>query len=253
MRIFIFTALLFLGVAKAQDINQMFSQVQQAVRDAGSAPKPGCPHCLSDTRLKKYPLPETPSTFNRRCRSFIKSDGTFGEWGKLIVSYINKHENRQKLFYSPALPGMQTNPRTCPNWGNMDYNQKAQFWVWTFASIAHVESSCDTRSVNTGPVPNPNDRPRGLFQLNTLRSQRSWRGTNCKFPSGAEYTYNAANNIHCSLDIMAELLKGRDGEYRSNGKIFPTNSYWEKLRPEHSSTGGKIGKLVRMFPGCKLR
>jgi hypothetical protein len=253
MRIFILVALIFSGNIFAQDINQMFSQVQQAVRDAGSAPQPGCPHCLSDTRLKKYRLPETPNTFNVKCRNFIKSDGTFGDWGKMIVTYINKSEERQKRYYNPALPGMQSAPHTCPNWGNMDYNEKAQFWVWMFASIAHVESSCNNRSVNTGSVPNPNDRPRGLFQLNTLKSTRSWRGPNCKFPSGAENVYNPANNIHCSLDIMDELLKGRSGEYRGNGKIFPTNSYWEKLRTEHSHTGGKIGQLVRMFPGCKLQ
>ena len=181
MKIFIFTALLFLGDARAQNfINGIIENLRQA-SNVGNPVRLDCPHCLHETRLKKYPLPETPSTFNKRCRSFIKLDGNFGEWGQMIITYINKYESRQKLFYSPALPGMQTNPRTCPNWGNMDYNQKAQFWVWTFASIAHVESSCDSRSVNWGSVPNPNDRPRALFQLNTLKSQRSWRGPTVNF------------------------------------------------------------------------
>lgn len=237
----------------SQDINDLFNQVQEAVSNAGNSQEAGCPHCVDgETRLKKLPLPIGGRNFNAKCTSFIKSDGTYGEWGKLIVKYLNKTDERKERFFSPALPGMQTVPRSCPNWGNMTNDQKGQFWVWTFASIAQVESSCDKRSVNNGSVPNPSDRPRGLFQLNTLRSARSWRGPNCRFPSGAENVYIAANSIHCSLDIMSEILKGRSGEYRGNGKIFPTNSYWEKLRPNHSSTGGDIGRLVRMFPGCKL-
>lgn len=252
MRFFILAGLFFSGNIFAINIKHLFRQFQQTVRDAGRAPQPVDPHCVSVKRLKKYPLPVTPTAFNARCRNFIKSDGTFGDWGKMIVTYINKDKDRQKRYYNPALPGLQSAPHTCPNWGNMDHDEKAQFWVWMFASIAQVESSCNNRAVNEGKVPDPSDRPRGLFQLNTLKSKRSWRGQNCTFPSGAENVYKPVNNIHCSLDIMDELLKGRSGEYRNNGKIFPTNSYWEKLRSEHSLTGGKIGELVRMFPGCKL-
>ena len=68
-------------------------------------------------------------------------------------------------------------------------------------------------------------------------------------------TFNEAtdpkNQINCSMDIMKEILKGRKGMYHGNGRIFPTNSYWEKLRPNHSGNGGPIGNLVRQFPPCK--
>ena len=185
--------------------------------------------------------------FNGNCRNFIQDNGTYGPWGNDIVRYLDEVGGANSRFLSDALPGMQSIPRTCPNWGRMNTDERKLFWVWTFASMAQVESSCDPSKVNTGRVPNPNDRPRGLLQLNSLRSERTWRGRNCRFPSNDT---TPVNQIRCGMDIMDELLKGRSGEYRSNGKIFPTNSYWEKFRPNHSQTGGPIGQLIRRFPLC---
>lgn len=192
--------------------------------------------------------------FNTRCYAFIDANGDYGSYGKIIRDYINAKGGADSRFFSDALPGMESAPRTCPKWGRLSDSDKMKFWVWTFASIAQIESSCDRKSVNSGRVPNASDRPRGLLQLNTLKNKRDWRGPNCKFPtldSNREYgVYDAKNSLRCGLDIMDELLKGQNGEYRSNGKIFPTNSYWEKLRPNHSSTGGPIGELVRQFSPC---
>lgn len=202
-----------------------------------------------------YPLPVNQYEFNKRCENFIKPDGSIGPWGTHIENYILESDQETKdLFFSQAMPGMDgSEPYTCRNWGNMTEEQKTHFWVWTFASIAQIESSCKKDAVNkSSAVPNQYDYPRGLLQLNTLKKNRSWRGANCKFSSEIADVIKPENQIMCGLDIMRELLLGKKGEYKSNGKIFPTNSYWEKLRPNHSKTGGPIGKLVRKYPGCKL-
>jgi len=219
----------------------------------GEPPCAGCEMLIEAAGSRAVTLPTNPRSardttyFNRDCRSFLQDNGSYGPWGNEIVRYIDEVGGANSRFLSDALPGMQSIPRTCPNWGRLSTDERKLFWVWTVASMAQVESSCDPSKVNTGRVPNPNDRPRGLLQLNSLRSERSWRGRNCRFPSNDTAP---VNQIRCGMDIMDELLKGRSGEYRSNGKIFPTNSYWEKFRPNHSQTGGPIGQLIRRFPLC---
>lgn len=256
-KIFIFCLSLGLTLnAKAQF--EVINSTNRDIQRVGSAPSAACHDCRTDNsyQVDTIALPTTRQRnglphFNSDCTSFIRSNGTYGPWGVTIRDYIVAKGGADSRFFSDALPGMESIPRTCPRWGQLSEQEKMKFWVWVMASIAQVESSCNTRSVNLGRVPNPNDRPRGLFQLNTLKSNRSWRGPNCGFPSGAENVYNATNSIKCSMDIMDELLKGQSGEYKSNGKIFPTNSYWEKLRPNHSSNGGPIGRLIRQYAPCQ--
>ena len=204
-----------------------------AAKKTGTPLKGGCEDCLHGANLppELSTLPIGKGRFNKRCQKFINEKGGYGSWGQMIIDYLGKNKETKNRFFSNAILGMESSPRTCPMWGKLNDNQKAKFWVWTMASIAQVESSCDPRSVNNGPtIPDKTDPPRGLFQLNTKKSNRSWRGPNCKFPTGAEHVYDPKNNITCSMDIMSELLKGKSGEYKSNGRIFPTNSYWEKLR-----------------------
>lgn len=241
----------------------IFAQVDpnSAVRGAGSSPSGGCHACRTDSdhEIGNIALPVTrPRSgslpyFNPKCQSFIQANGSYGTWGNYIVEYINSKGGENSRFLSDALPGMESAPQTCPNWRSLTGAAKMKFWVWMMASISQVESSCNPNAVNSGRVPNAADRPRGLFQLNTLntrQSPRGWRGDNCGFPSGAQATFSPRNNTRCAIGIMDELLKGRSGEYRSSGKIFPTNSYWEKLRPNHSSNGGPIGRLARRYPPC---
>lgn len=191
---------------------------------------------------------ESGQKFAEKCTNFIDKSGSFGPYGKEIHNYILEQGNTSR-FFNKNMPGMMKDPGTCPNWENLNNSQKILFWVWTMTSIAHVESSCDNRKVNWGRVPNSSDRPRGLFQLNTLKANRKWRGANCGFSSKHEDVFNPKNNIRCSMDIMDEILMGQDGEYKSNGKIYPTNSYWYQLRKKEPA-GGKIAKLMKTFPLC---
>ena len=229
-------------------------RINEEINEVTNPPKEECHNCRTSNDFNDYALltehRKDGVFFNEKCTSFIDTRGINGEWGDIIFDYIDEKGGANSLFLDDEVRGMTAQPRTCPNWYNLNTAQRKKFWVWMMASIAQVESSCGTDQVNTGIVPNSADRPRGLFQLNTLKKNRQWRGDNCKFPSGAKDTNIPRNQIRCSMDIMHELLKGKRGEYKSSGRIFPTNSYWEKLRPEHSSTGGPIGELIRKFPPC---
>lgn len=229
-------------------------RINKKINNTTKAPDGSCHDCRTSEHRNFSSLPlehrRDGVYFNEKCTGFIKRNGEEGEWGKIITDYIEEKGGKDSNFLDDEVRGMTAQPRTCPNWYNLNTEERKRFWIWMMASIAQVESSCDKNQVNTGAVPNSSDRPRGLFQLNTLKKNRSWRGENCKFPSGSADTIKPRNQILCSMDIMNELLKGRKGMYKASGRIFPTNSYWEKLRPDHSSTGGPIGKLVRKFPLC---
>ncbi|PIP90443.1 MAG: hypothetical protein COW01_10080 [Bdellovibrionales bacterium CG12_big_fil_rev_8_21_14_0_65_38_15] len=230
-----------------------------SLRGAGSAPSGTCHNCTTDNdhEISGLSLPTTRPRrgsrpyFNPACQSFIKADGSYGEWGKYITDYISGNEKRKNDFFSNAILGMESAPKTCPNWGTLSEAAKMKFWVWMMSSIAQVESSCDPRQINLDRnVPDIYNRPVGLFQLNEKNSRtkpRRWRGDNCNFPDGTEATMDPRNNTLCAIGIMYHYVKSPRGQYSSQRKIFPTNSYWEKLR---SGTGGPIGQLIRQYPPC---
>lgn len=231
-------------------------ELNSVIEEVTNPPQEPCIDCKVEDNLISQgdPLPteykKNALYFSKKCESFIKADGTLGDWGRMIYDYIEETEVQKDMFLYDEIKGMTARPYTCPNWYNLNEEQRKRFWVWMFASIAQVESSCDPVQVNNGIVPDATDRPTGLFQLNQQKSARQWRGPNCKFPSGHTETIKVKNQIRCSMDIMFDILLAKKGIYRANGKIFPTNSYWEKLRGNHSQTGGPIGELVRNYPPC---
>ncbi|POB12696.1 hypothetical protein [Halobacteriovorax sp. DA5] len=232
------------------------NELNSVINSVTNPPDGGCHNCqVEDNTISQGdPLPtehrRDGKYFNKDCQMFITEDGKEGVWGQMITEYIENESGAAEMFLYDEIKGMTAAPYTCPNWYNLNNEQRKRFWVWMFASIAQVESSCDPTKVNTGRVPDATDRPTGLFQLNRKKDARYWRGKNCQFASGYETTIEPRNQVRCSMDIMYDILLAKKGIYKANGKIFPTNSYWEKLRPNHSQTGGPIGELARMYPPC---
>jgi hypothetical protein len=251
---FLFISIIFFSTAfsnsvQANDIYKVFKFLNKnPKKQLGTAPGVQC--SSEEIVLRTKPrFKGDKHYFSMKCLNFIGYKSQYGSYGKIIKEYIDEQGGASSLFMNDDIPGMITDPGTCPNWKSFSYETKMKFWVWTMASIAMVESSCDSLKVNMGQVPDPTDRPRGLLQLNTLKSNRSWRGPNCQFSSAVLSVLNPRNNLRCGLDIMNELLKGKDGEYQSNGKLYPTNSYWEKLRGD-DSIKGPISILIKQFPEC---
>ena len=224
-----------------------FTQTIKSIGKIGSSPLP-CPP-LSASPIKKIsitypPLDKKITMDNGICEDFIKSDGSYGSWGKEITNYLDKNENAS-LFTRDDAPGMRGGIDSCPNWQNMNQDQRKHYWVWVMASIARVESTCNPLARNGKAT---HGVAVGLMQLNEKPSARKWRGENCR---GAE-VLSVRKNLHCSLDIMSELLSAKDGRYESNGQLWGRGSasYWKRLREE--SDGGDIGEFIRMHPFCEV-
>lgn len=179
------------------------------------------------------------------CTNFIMARGRsgYGPWGETILKYLDE-EGPDSVFLSPDLAGMSTGVKACPNWKNMTTDQKKHFWVWVMASISKVESTCLPNARNGEGT---NGVAVGLVQLDERPSMRKWRGDNCKAK-----TVNAPeSNLRCGLDILGELLKGKEGDYKGNGELWGrrSGSYWQHLR---QSDGGEISDLIKLNPYCKL-
>lgn len=92
----------------------------------------------------------------------------------------------------------------CPNWPNLTVDEREHFWVWTIASIAWKESTCNAKSRNGNAT---NGVAVGLLQLDEKPKARSWRGKNCSVKTVTD----PQNNIKCGLDILQEILKQTKG------------------------------------------
>ena len=111
------------------------------------------------------------------------------------------------------------------------------------AAVAWRESTCVPTKKNRNAT---NGVGVGLFQLDERFSNRQWRGRHCKDKS----VFPAKDNVECAMDIMSELMKGKQGMYEKNGLLYGrgSGSYWEHLR---HSDGGDIGTRIREFPLCR--
>lgn len=176
------------------------------------------------------------------CSMFIDGDGKLGKLGKTIVSHIESIPDSQ--YYRNDSLGIQM---ACPNFPNLTKEQKAYYWVWLFAAISWKESTCGAATVNKAAT---HGTAAGMFQLNQNAKDRAWRSGTSGNTCGVPNIKPDEVNLKCSMEIMNEQLKGKNGIYEGNGTVFGrgANAYWQHLRKKD---GGLIMKLVRDFPLCK--
>lgn len=209
------------------------------VKDVGGSPVA----CGEENKDPAIPPLVKEFALKGDCRKFISTDeeGGYGPWGKEIIKYL-ADKDEESVFFREDQEGMVNGIKACPNWKDMNRAEKEHFWVWTFASIASIEASCKEKSGNPKAT---NGTAVGLMQLESRQSQRAWRGPNCNVNS----VNDAKNNLRCGMDIMEELLKGKEGEYKGNGQLWGNkSSYWQHLKKKD---GGHISDLIALNPFCK--
>lgn len=226
----------------------MLSKITRDSANWGEASTPPCTDggVTSSIRPRARPepsrMPPLDAAFTGKganCSAFISTNGTLGPLGQTIFNSISSRGANSPLVIADR-PGMSDGPKACPKWRELSQQDRIHFWIWTFAAIAWDESTCLPNARNPRAT---NGVAVGLMQLDEQRSARSWRGPNCRTTSVA----SANQNVLCSLDIMEELMRGKDGVYKSNGHLWGNTSYWQKLKLKQ---GGDIGRLIRTFPLC---
>lgn len=191
----------------------------------------------------------------KKCQLFMNEKGEYDAYGRIIENHL-KDELKQTpssaipVLLSDNIFGMAEAPKVCPKWKTFDVATRTKFWVWVFASIAAVESSCRWDVAEKWGV---NDVCSGLLQLEKNYKLRSHRGPNCARVSPTDIRKPYAN-LRCGMDIMKAQLasKNKEDQFIFDKPLYPgpgmrASSYWEKLRRVN---GGQIGKLIRGFSPC---
>lgn len=219
-------------------LKKCFKEFFTSTKTVGKPVVPMCKEIQHSSPKKLPPLAENFYEKGAVCDGFIQKDGSYGEYGKIIVDYF-KEEGRNSIFFQDHLDGVE---KSCPGWPRMSLEEKQYYFVWVKASISHKESTCDPNA----RVKATNGIAVGLLQLDEKLSNRKWRGPNCN----QKNILNIRANLRCGLDIFKELLKGKSGEYKGSGELWgkSSNSYWEQLRLKD---GGQIAKLISLNPVCK--
>lgn len=192
--------------------------------------------------ITKVPLSAGYSAKGADCSGYIRADGSLGPLGSTIVDHM-KTINEAK-FLENDLPGVQS---FCPRWPSLTQTEKEYFWVWLMAAISFKETTCGANTINRAAT---HGIAIGHLQLNKIRKDRYWRGGKSGESCGVQDIAPDEANIKCGLEILNEQLKGKEGAYKGNGKLFGpgAHSYWHHLRLKN---GGTIIKLLKDFPLCK--
>jgi len=212
--------------------------------------------------------------FKGACNKFINEDGTIGPHGTAVLNAIKKVDDEDgACFYNGGIDISEL----CPRFEEFSKLQKDHFWVWVFASMAKVESTCQSYAI--GPAKYLKDIAVGYFQLEGTTNQRRGSARDpdfCKLNNKNEAETiefiskelkKAGNNearevLFMSLDTddknlwlsfqtecAVSIMKDFHCDGKADWPIPPKNgvkSYWAKLNTQK----GRISKLINQHPAC---
>jgi hypothetical protein len=210
---------------------------------------------LTSNLFAYTPVNGLESKANVFCERFLDRNGKYGIYGKVISDYLRKKysENRSSPMLADDVVGMTHSPNICPNWRNLTINGRIKFWVWTFAAIASVESTCGASSRAMRGVHGMHGLTAiGLLQMEKQIGPRLDRPKSCKVsPGEIAHTYS---NLRCGLDIMEGLISSDPPNKPNPWPIYQTykntHSYWQDLQ---QPDGNVIGHRIRAFSPCYER
>lgn len=271
MKVYLISFFLISTVAFAGSTNKSDADLTAAVKLASKSL-----NSVNDSTVQKPPcdIPPNPPVpladefalkgVEDGCDKFLNDKGEAGEWGKIILKKMNSLSEKQmkESFLSNDIPDM---PFVCPRFHEFSDELKKKFWVWTFASIAWEESSCNPGASAAGI----NCKAVGLLQLEDSSRLRRGRGDSCEVPSVTA----PQNNLACGVDILSAQLQGTKSDYfratKATGELFWKSSYWLHMRikgkdEQREATKRKLIKsvmtdnqkpdiktLVMRFPYCR--
>ncbi len=245
----------------------------------------GHEQCLYDPAVMNAPIPEPESQapvqipdfdeqagasgnkFHPNCQGFIGPNGQYGEWGQLLADQI-EDQPHLSIFLSDRVAQVQNMEVFCPNFTNLTKEQKTRFWVWTFMSIAHVESTCRAGVAAAAPS-GEGYYAQGLLQMENLGEsldgmRSTWAGN--PNPTSAcqssNIRANTEDNLRCGLDALSNTLQGFHtcAKQEAPGKppvVAETcrpnilNNKWEKFRCLPGQCGhDAISNRLMTFEAC---
>lgn len=162
------------------------------------------------------------------CTNFLDKDGELGPWGNKAIKAFNKVD--WECFKS----GMDTSG-VCPKYKTFNERKKEYFWVWTLASMAHVESSCKVNAINPKAA---NETGYGLMQMENAKYRKTRDKRYC--PHYKINEQDVTFQMECTASIFSDM-------YCKRGlSLTSSQGYWAGLL----SPKRKIAQQIKKFPGC---
>lgn len=205
---------------------------------------------------------------------YFTQDGRLGLKGQILKrELVGEHGARSTpmsyLYFRNHLPGME---ELCPRYSQFNDDERLNFWVWYFASVAMVESECGRNAFN--PY-DPNGTSVGELQIPASWQARKWRGLQAmnmdNSPGGCDAVGAAVrplsrrfpdvpafqiadidNNLSCGVEILSGVLCGfyQDPIETCNAEVQAPygHGFWRDLR---QGLEGQIAKNIQRFPLCR--
>jgi len=152
------------------------------------------------------------------CSVIMDKNQLQGPIGQYITQVFKVHQAK----LSNLVQGGSLNS-ICPTYAQMNLERKSQLWTLILASIAHFESSCNTKVPNKGP----NGIAYGYYQLHKGKEEAyDLNGTGL-------CTQNASGDPKLASKCALSMIE-RQFIYEK-GLLFSPKSYWDVLRPRGRS------------------
>lgn len=171
---------------------------------------------------------ELPEEWGRECSEYARPDGRIEGLGAVIFATISP-QSHPHLFR-----GTGDLNRLCPGYSGWSDTTKKRLWVWTIASAAFGESTCNQ---NVRESRGPNGTLKGIYQLHKGAEGRY--STRCRNGDGSSSTRGTI----CKLAMMDEQL-------RDSGRLFQGRTHFDVFR-NNSGPGYNNCLRLKQFPGCR--
>ena len=152
------------------------------------------------------------------CSVIMDKNQLQGPIGQYVTQVFKVHETK----LSNLVQGGSLNS-ICPGYAQMSLEKKSYVWTLILASMAHFESTCNTKAPNKGP----NGTAYGYYQLHKGKEDAyDLEGTGL-------CTKNASGDPKLASKCALSMLE-RQFIYEK-GLLFSPKSYWDVLRPRGRS------------------
>ncbi|MEO0335247.1 MAG: hypothetical protein AAF202_02565 [Pseudomonadota bacterium] len=174
------------------------------------------------------PLPQDLG--RSQCENVVRSNGEPGQVGLQVLAAMRQHGD---CYFNS---GMTPHASVCGGFAGFNAQQKANFWVYTFAAIAKDRSNCtEQRSSRNGKFD-------GIFNLPYSWRDRRDQGMDplhCS-TSGPANSRDLGFQANCAVATLA-----RDS-CNFGARVGSGTSYWDNLQ----QSNGSISNILKRFPGC---
>lgn len=137
----------------------------------------------------------------------------------------------------------------CPNYKNLSYDQRKQFWIFLMSAMVRYESNFNTNTTYTESFADSSGNrvvSRGLLQI----SIESGNAYGCGFKASSDL-HDPQKNLSCGVRILDRWV-GRDGRIAGNvGGWKGGARYWSVLRTSNSGPYNSIVGLAKGISICK--